>query len=67
MDIRSLPAPAGTVTPVLQATPKAAGRLFFGFALSTAGMYYLGSGKKQQDVQKMILGACLVMAALFLF
>jgi len=52
---------------VLQATPKAASRLFFGFALSTAGMYYLGAGKKHQDVRKMVLGAALVLAALFLF
>lgn len=67
MDVRNLPMPAGTVTPVFQTTPKVAGKLFFGFGLSTAGLYYLGAGKKQQDVQKMILGAALVLAAMFLF
>jgi hypothetical protein len=67
MDLRSVPMPTGAVSPVFQATPKVAGRLFFGFGLSTAGFYYLGSGKKQQDVQKMILGAALILAALVLF
>lgn len=67
MDVRALPKPAGAVFPVFQATPRVAGKLFFGFGLSTAGLYYLGAGKKHQDVQKMILGAVLILAALFLF
>ena len=31
------------------------------------GMYYLGAGKKQSDVGKMILGAGLTLASFFLF
>lgn len=35
--------------------------------LSLLGMYYLAIGKKESDVQKMLLGAGLSLVALFMF
>ncbi|MFI5346518.1 MAG: hypothetical protein ACHQ51_09115 [Elusimicrobiota bacterium] len=35
--------------------------------LGLLGMYYLASGKKQNDVQKMLIGAGLTLASFFLF
>lgn len=35
--------------------------------LSVLGMYYLATGKKEGDVEKMLLGAALSIAAFFFF
>lgn len=35
--------------------------------LSVLGMYYLAVGKKESDLQKMLLGAAISLVALFLF
>ncbi len=43
------------------------GKILGGFGLSTVGIYYLGSGRKNQDLQRMIIGAALILGALFLF
>lgn len=41
------------------------------FGLSTVagvlGMYYLAAGKKENDVEKMVIGAVLTIVSLFLF
>jgi len=35
--------------------------------VSVVGMYYLASGKKNQDFEKMVIGAVLIIAAMFFF
>jgi hypothetical protein len=34
---------------------------------SLLGMYYLASGKKTQDFQKMVIGAVLIIGSMFIF
>jgi hypothetical protein len=67
----STAAPAPGVTgqelPTVTATP--AGYLKFGAStvMGLAGMLFLGYGKKNNDVQKMLLGAALTIGSMFVF
>lgn len=67
MNIKDFPAPSETIQPVFTLSPQMAAKIALAFLLSTAGVYYVGSGRKEQSLQKMILGAVLVLAALFFF
>jgi hypothetical protein len=58
-NVRNIPEPASSSTPVLELTPLVVGRFAAGTALMVAGLYYLSRGKKDQNVNKMITGAIL--------
>ena len=67
MSVRDIPAPDGKAVAVLSLTPALAVKTFFSIALSVAAFHYLGSGKKNNDIQKMIIGLLLGLASLFIF
>jgi len=57
------PVPAD-VPPLVQVTPKVAGRFALAVVLFGAGMHYLVSGRKEADFGKMVAGALLALASL---
>ncbi len=68
MEIRDLPNPdKAAPSVVFNATPSLAVKTVACLVLSTVGIYYLTVGKKQRDLQKMIVGAVLILASLFIF
>lgn len=67
MNLRDFPAPSETIQPVFTLIPQMAAKIALAFLLSTVGIYYIGSGRKEQSLQKMILGAVLVLATLLFF
>ncbi|MFA6317355.1 MAG: hypothetical protein WC943_08045 [Elusimicrobiota bacterium] len=67
IDLRSLPAPSDTVRADLKFTPAVVLKVAGCIVLVTMGLYYLYSGKEEQSVPKMILGALLILAAFVVF
>lgn len=67
LDLRSIAPPQDSARPEISLTPaivyKAAGSI----AMTAMGMYYLMSGKERKDVQRMFLGALLIVGAFFVF
>ena len=53
--------------PTITATPESYIKFGASAVCGVAGMLYLGIGKKQNDVQKMIIGAVLTLASFFIF
>ncbi|OGR87856.1 MAG: hypothetical protein A3J74_06260 [Elusimicrobia bacterium RIFCSPHIGHO2_02_FULL_57_9] len=62
MDINSLSA-----MPALSFTPGSMIKLGASFIMSILGIYYLSSGKKQQNPESMLIGAALLIASFFIF
>ncbi|MBI5631268.1 MAG: hypothetical protein HY921_10345 [Elusimicrobia bacterium] len=46
---------------------KIAGKVFLGLVTSVLGMHYLALGKRNQEVEKMIWGAALIIASFLIF
>lgn len=53
--------------PTVSASPATIWKIGISTIAGLLGMYYLAAGKKQNDVGKMILGAGLTLASLFMF
>jgi hypothetical protein len=53
--------------PTVTASSSTVWKIGISTIIGLLGMYYLAAGKKQNDVGKMILGAGLTLASLFLF
>jgi hypothetical protein len=53
--------------PTVSASPSAVWKFGASTLAGLLGMYYLMAGKKQNDVQKMIIGVVLTLASIFLF
>jgi hypothetical protein len=53
--------------PTITATPASYIKFGASAVAGLLGMYYLASGKKQNDVQKMVIGAALTLASFFIF
>jgi hypothetical protein len=53
--------------PTVTASPLTYAKFGVSALAGLLGMYYLGAGKKQADLGKMILGAGLTLASFFLF
>ena len=58
---------AGLPKELTKPTTGGAFKMVLNGVMSAVGMYYLAVGKKESDVDKMLLGAGLILAALFLF
>lgn len=67
VQVKGFPPPAPAAQPLLVMNPVLAAKIVAGFALATAGMYYLGAGKRDRDLNKMLIGAALVLAGTFVF
>ena len=67
MDLRNLPEPVDGGGPALVFTQSLIFKIAGAIALVSMGMYYLLRGKKEQKVRDMVLGAILILSALFLF
>ena len=55
------------VKPWLTLTPQVMARMALSVALMAIGMHYLVSGRKEANVSRMITGALLTVASVFLF
>ena len=53
--------------PWITVTPHVAGRMALSTVLMVIGMHYLVSGRKEANVSRMITGAILTVASVFLF
>lgn len=59
--------PAAKATPWLAITPNVMVKTSLSIVLMTAGMYYLATGRKEADLNRMLLGAGLSLASLFCY
>ena len=59
--------PVADAFPAFRMTPEAALKTVGSIITGTAGYYYLTSAQKQADFSRMVKGALLVLASLFLF
>jgi hypothetical protein len=57
----------GAAKPWLTLTPQLVSRTALSIAMIAIGMHYLVSGRKEADVKRMITGALLTIASVFLF
>lgn len=53
--------------PWISVTPAVMGKTALSVVMMCAGMYYLVSGRRDADASKMITGAILAVASVFLF
>lgn len=67
MDASQAPQAAAGAKGLFHITPSILWKTAGSTIVTTAGLFYLGTGKKEQDLQKMIVGAALVLAGFFLF
>ncbi len=67
MDVRGIPQPVEGARPFFSLTPGLAARTVASLVLTTAGMYYLSQGKKTACLEKMVLGALLALAGIYVF
>ncbi|MBI5209003.1 MAG: hypothetical protein HY927_03420 [Elusimicrobia bacterium] len=67
VDLRNLPAPRETVRPEFKLTPALLLKVAGCLAVLTVGLYYLWSGKENQSLSRMLVGAVLVLGAFLLF
>jgi len=54
-------------SPWLDVTPKVMGKMALSTMLMAVGMYYLASGRKQAELSRMLTGAALAVASVFVF
>ncbi len=62
-----LDAPFGAKGAILRVTPRFGLETAASFLLSVAGMWLLASGRKEHSLDTMLLGAALILGAMFLF
>ncbi|MBI5623004.1 MAG: hypothetical protein HY924_04415 [Elusimicrobia bacterium] len=67
IDLRSIPAPKDGVRAEIKFTPALIGKVAGCLVLLTMGLYYLYSGREQQSVSRMLLGAVLIIGAFVVF
>lgn len=67
VSVRSISRPAEEAKPFFKLTPGLALKTVASVVLTTMGMYYLAQGKKYQDINKMILGAALILGGVFVY
>lgn len=53
--------------PWITVTPQIMGKAAFSIFLMMAGMYYLVTGRREADMSRMITGALLTLASVFIF
>jgi hypothetical protein len=58
---------AAAPKPWITLTPSAVGKLALSTMLMSMGMYYLTTGRRDADMSRMITGAVLTLAAVFIF
>ena len=58
--------PAGP-KPWITLTPSAVGKLALSTVLMSTGMFYLTTGRRDAEMSRMITGAILTLAAVFIF
>lgn len=66
-DLSSIPPPQESTRPALELTPAVLTKSAASLVLTSMGLYYLVSGKKLQSVERMVVGAALILGALLLF
>ena len=59
--------PAARAIPWLNITPGVMTKVSLSVVLMTAGMYYLVTGRREAELNRMILGAVLSIASLFCY
>lgn len=64
---RDMPPPSAEPGVAIHFTPKLALKTSLASGLIAAGMYYMISGRKNADLNRMITGAVLTLASLLLF
>ena len=67
MQVRVISPAVEKVSPLFQVDAGLAVKTVASFALASVGIFYLGLGKKNGDLQKLLLGAALVLAGTFVF
>ncbi len=66
-DLRSVPLPSQSIKPEIVLTESLVFKAAASFGISAMGLYFLMSGKERQDVNRMVLGAIMVIGAFFVF
>ncbi|MBI5884316.1 MAG: hypothetical protein HZB91_14570 [Elusimicrobia bacterium] len=67
IDFRSIAPPNDAVRADIKFTPALLGKVAGCLVILTMGLYYLYSGRENQSVSRMLLGAGLILAAFLLF
>jgi hypothetical protein len=67
MDLRSVPQPSEKGGPWLDIKPTLGLKIAGAIVLMTLGLYYLDSGRERASLNRMVLGALLALASLFVF
>ena len=62
-----VPLPGAELLPAFKMTPNVVFKTLASTVVATIGYFYLTTARKQGDVGKMLAGAILILASLFLF
>ncbi len=66
-DNLTVPDPFGAIPDSIKNPPAGSGvKMVLNGLMTAVGMYYLAMGKKEGNVQRMVIGGALIIAALFL-